>query len=116
MASSGKVHFSVEVMCCYRKNKGSMSALVRAKLLEEDLNILPWMKKVNPDFPSAKYAQHLHHSILSYSKILSKKSLIRHLTGYIYSSFHDFPGNLVTVARFLKNDLPKIWGKTSNEI
>lgn len=112
LSSAGKVHFSQEVMCCYRKNKGSMSARVSAKLLEEDLNIIPWMKKINPDFPAAKYAQHLHHSILSYSKILPKSSVFRHLSGYIFYSFRDFPGNLFYVARFLKNDFPTIWKKT----
>lgn len=114
LSSSGKIHFSDKVMCCYRKNKGSLSAQASARLLEEDLNIISWMKKVNPDFPAAKYAQHLHHSILSYSKILPKNIAFRHLTKYIYYSFHDFPRNIVQVARFLKNDFPEIWKKTSS--
>lgn len=113
LSSSGKVHFSEKVMCCYRKNAASMSAQANARLLEEDLNIISWMKKINPDFPSAKYAQHLHHSILSYSKILPKNIAFRHLIGYIYYSFHNFPGNILPVARFLKNDFPEIWKKTS---
>lgn len=115
LSSFGKVYFSDKVMCGYRKNTASMSAQVSASLLKEDLNIIPWMKKINPDFPAAKYAQHLHHSILSYSKNLTKNIAFRHLIGYIYYSFHNFPGNLIPVARFLKNDFPEIWKKTSSQ-
>lgn len=94
VASFGKIHFFSEPMACYRKNEGGISTWVTAELLEKDLLIVPWIKKINPKFPSHQYYSFVHKTVLRYSTKISTKQRIKHTLWYLYHFIVKYPQNL----------------------
>ncbi|MDG5800313.1 glycosyltransferase [Marinilabiliaceae bacterium ANBcel2] len=114
VAAHGKIHYSNEAMCCYRKNDSGISTWVTTELMEKDLNIVPWIKKIRPDFPKHRYYHFIHYTIMRFPKTITKGKLINHSCWYIYHSFYQFPKNIKQVAIFILYELPQLWLKTKH--
>ena len=112
LGSYGKVKYFEDEMCCYRKNTGGISSWVSAKMLAKDLNILPWIKKINPEFPRGQYAHFIYTTILFYPPVISTTEVLKYSSLFIVSSFVYFPKNLRKMAYFLLNQFPKLLRKS----
>lgn len=112
LATFGKIHYSSEVMCCYRKHAGGMSSWVTTEMLEKDLKIVPWISKINPEFPRHQYYQFLHFVALNYPNSLSIWKVIKHSFWYGYHSFFIHPGGYSDLKKFLIHHFPLFLKKT----
>ncbi|WP_010663466.1 glycosyltransferase family 2 protein [Marinilabilia salmonicolor] len=112
VAIFGKIHYSNEAMCCYRKNNTGISTWVTTELMEKDLNIVPWIKKIQPNFPKHQYYHFIHYTITRFPKTITKWKLIKHSFWYIYHSFFQFPKNIKQIIIFILYEFPKLWQKT----
>lgn len=115
VATKGKIHFSNDVMCIYRKHDEGISHWVTSDLMEKDLKMVPWLKSIYPSFPKHKYYSFIHQTILKYPKHLSETTVIKHSLWYIFHSFYMFPKNLKPIYRFVFYELPNIWKKTTQQ-
>jgi len=112
LATFGKIHYSSEVMCCYRKHAGGMSSWVTTEMLEKDLKIVPWVSKINPKFPRHQYYQFLHFVALNYPNSLSIWKVIKHSFWYGYHSFFIQPNGFSDLKKFLMHYFPLFLKKT----
>lgn len=112
VASIGKIKYTAEPMCCYRKNNSGISTWVTSELMEKDLNIVPWIKKINQHFPKHEYYQFIHYTILRFPKHLTKLKAIKHSFWFLFHSFREFPKNIKKIILFLIYEFPLIWKKT----
>ncbi len=112
VATQGKIHFSKDVMCCYRKNEGGISQWVTSELMVKDLNMVPWLKNIYPKFPKHRYYTFIHYTILKFPKKLSKITALKHSFWHLYHSFYKFPKNLKPSYRFIFFEFSHIWQKT----
>ena len=101
-ASYGMIRYLPDTMCIYRKNDIGISNWVTYDLLKKDLNIIPWLIKINPKFPKYKYLSYLHFTIFSYPSNISLPHLLNHFFFYFIFSFSYFPKNLVELFRSTK--------------
>jgi glycosyltransferase involved in cell wall biosynthesis len=111
LATFGKIHYSNEAMCCYRKHLGGMSSWVTTEMLEKDLKIIPWISKINPDFPKHQYYLFLHLVALSYPVSLSILKVIKHSSLYVYHSFFIRPNNFRDLKMFVTYHFPMFLAK-----
>lgn len=112
LGSYGKIKYFEDEMCCYRKNTGGISSWVSAKMLAKDLNILKWIKNINPAFPQRKYAHFIYRTVLFYPPLISPTEVLKYSIHFIASSFVYFPGNLRTIAHFLRYQFPGLVKKS----
>ena len=115
VAAFGKIHYSNAHMCCYRKNNSGISTWVTTELMEKDLNIVPWIKKIRPDFPKHQYYQFIHYTILRFPKQITKKKALKHGFWYIFHSFREFPKNIKKCMVFAIYEFPEVWKKTKKQ-
>jgi len=115
IASFGKIYYSQKPMCCYRKNNGGISHWVSAEMMEKDLNMVPWILKINSNFPKHNYYTFIHSTVMDYPNYISKQKIIKHSFWYIYHSFSDFPKNIKQIGIFLLKKFPAIWSKSKNK-
>lgn len=94
----GKIGYSLEPMAVYRKNSGGISSRVTAGEMAGDLNLLPWLKRINPDFPIKKYEAIIHSTICSYPPTIRVTVALKHYFLFSVYSFSYFPGNLKAIA------------------
>lgn len=112
LASYGKIKYFEDEMCCYRKNSGGISTWVTARMLQKDLNILKWIKRINTQFPKNQYAHFIYKTILFYPSVISKKDVIKFSLLYVSSSFFYFPRNLKKVIHFFLFQFPHLLKKS----
>lgn len=111
VSSFGKIKFMNEPMAIYRKNNSGISSWVTVELMEKDKNIVPWISKINPDFPKYRYLSFIYYTILTYPKKLSLKIIFKNYFLYILFSFSYFPKNLKNIIYFNFITLPKLLKK-----
>ena len=82
-------------MCVYRFTGFGLSSKIDYRELETDLNMLPWLKKLSPNFPLIKFKSFIHLSIITYGKVkMPMLPLIKHYLLFSIYSFSYFPKNL----------------------
>ncbi len=95
VAIFGKINYFSDNMCVYRFSGYGLSSRIDYKELETDLTMLPWLKKIDPSFPVARFRSFLHLCMFTYgvSKIPFGK-LVKHYCSFAWYSFSYFPKNL----------------------
>ena len=94
VAIFGKIKYFKESMCVYRFTGFGLSSKIDYKELETDFNMLPWLKKIDIDFPINRFKAFLHlHTYAEGTKKPPFFSLIKHYTLFLLYSFSYFPKN-----------------------
>ncbi|PKP08538.1 MAG: hypothetical protein CVU09_15215 [Bacteroidetes bacterium HGW-Bacteroidetes-4] len=112
VASFGKIKYFKDNMCVYRLAPTGLNSRISTKELETDLNMLPWLKKINLSFPVYRFRSFLHFCMFTYPAKVSRTHLIKHYFNFVWFSFSYFPKNLKDAKfatqeffRILKRDL-----------
>jgi glycosyltransferase involved in cell wall biosynthesis len=109
VASFGKIQYNKEPMCVYRFSGFGLSSRIDYKELETDLNMLPWLKKINNNFPIFRFRSFLHLCMFTYGKQeMPILPLIKHYFLFCFFSFSVFPNNLGDVKHGTIEFLKKI--------
>lgn len=104
----GPIRFQPDSMCVYRKNHGGISSWININLLKKDLNIIPWIKKINPKFPGNKFKSYIYYTMFTYPLSVKRQELIKYYFLFALYSFSYFPHNIKRVLRAFRND---VWAK-----
>ena len=97
MSFAGKIHYSEETMCTYRLHGSGMSSNATVEQMKLELNSVPYLKRVQPNFPKYRYLSYIYASIgLCRAATLDQK-LYFLLLSFIYS-FSSFPRNISVIA------------------
>lgn len=110
VAMHGKISYLNDVMCIYRKSSSGISSSASMNELKRDVNMIPWIKKLDRDYPYLKFESFLHLNIFGAYKagLLNLKlfRFVKHYLLFVILSFSYFPNNLGDVKygsiRFLK--------------
>jgi glycosyltransferase involved in cell wall biosynthesis len=102
LLSFGKIKYLSEPMAVYRKNPGGISSWVTADIMAGDLNMLPWLKRINPEFPIIKYRAIIHSTICNYPPKIRLTVALRNYVLFCVYSFSYFPGNVRTIVGLSK--------------
>jgi glycosyltransferase involved in cell wall biosynthesis len=95
VAIFGKIKYFKENMCVYRFTGSGLSSRIIYKELETDLNMLPWLVKIDPKFPKFKYRSFLHLCMYTYgSPKIPFFVLFKHYFLFSFYSISYFPKNL----------------------
>lgn len=95
VAIFGTIKYFKESMCVYRITGKGLTARVDYKELESDFLMLPWLKKIDKNFPLCRFKSFLHLCNYTYGvKELPKKILLKHYLLSVFNSFSYFPNNL----------------------
>lgn len=95
VALFGKIYYLKDNMCVYRITNKGLSSRVDYRELETDFDMLPWLKKIDSDFPIARFKSFLHLCNYTYGvKKLPFRILMKHYFGCVFNSFSYFPKNL----------------------
>lgn len=95
VAIFGKIRYFKDNMCVYRFTGKGLSSWIDYKELEKDFAMLPWLKKINEDFPIRRFKAFIHLSVYSYGITkLPLHDLMKHYFGFLLNSFSYFPNNL----------------------
>jgi len=95
VAIFGKIKYFKENMCVYRVTGKGLTSRVDYKELETDFIMLPWLKKIDKNFPIRRFKSFLHLCNYTYGvKTLPKKVLLKHYFLCVFNSFSYFPKNL----------------------
>ncbi len=94
LAIYGPIFYSNEKMGVYLRNNFSLSSRISIKDLSSDLNMIPWIKKLNPTFPYNRFRSFLHLTTYTYANRIQLGDLIKHYLGFALYSFSYFPNNL----------------------
>jgi glycosyltransferase involved in cell wall biosynthesis len=111
ISSFGKIHYSKESMCIYRKSSSGISSSVTMEYMERDLKMIPWIKKINKNFPTKKYASFIHYTILEYPKLITKQKLIKHSLMITWNLIMQLPSSYKLLKKFLRHDVKRYWRK-----
>jgi glycosyltransferase involved in cell wall biosynthesis len=107
LLSRGKIKYLPEAMAVYRKNSGGISSWVTADIMAKDLNLLPWLKRIDPAFPIKKYQSIIHSTICSYPSSIRLTVALHHYFLFFIYSFSYFPKNLKSIAGLGKSLLAR---------
>jgi len=94
VALAGKIKYFREPMCVYRLSGANLSSRISHKELETDFVMLPWLQKLDKDFPVYRFRSFLHLCCYTYGKKISFWPLLKHFIGFAFYSFSYFPKNL----------------------
>jgi glycosyltransferase involved in cell wall biosynthesis len=100
----GKLHYSRECMCVYRRHGGGMSYQVTSDQLKMDLNCIPYLSALNHQFPKYRYKAYVFATIGLLKKSSTREKLIYSALAALYS-FSYFPNNLFQAARWVRSRL-----------
>jgi glycosyltransferase involved in cell wall biosynthesis len=100
----GKVHYSRECMCVYRRHGGGMSYQVTSDQLKMDLNCIPYLSALNHEFPKYRYKAYVFATIGLLNRSSPRQKLTYSTLAALYS-FSYFPNNLFQAARWLRSRL-----------
>jgi glycosyltransferase involved in cell wall biosynthesis len=100
----GKVHYSQECMCVYRRHGGGMSYNVTPDQLKMDLNCIPYLSMLNPQFPKYRYKAYVFATVGLLTRSSPRQKLTYSALAALYS-FSYFPDNLVHAFRWLRSRL-----------
>jgi glycosyltransferase involved in cell wall biosynthesis len=92
----GKIQYSEQRMCAYRLHPGGMSSNATVELMRLELNSIPYLHRLRPQFPRYRYLSYVYAAIgLSRAARLDQK--IRYLFLSFVYSFSYFPENLLVI-------------------
>lgn len=95
VAIYGKIKYFADNMCVYRFTGKGLTSRVDFKELESDFDMLPWLKKIDANFPTSRFRSFLHLCNYTYGvKKIPKGVLLKHYFKFLYYSFSYFPKNL----------------------
>jgi glycosyltransferase involved in cell wall biosynthesis len=95
VAIFGAIKYFKENMCVYRITGTGLTSRVDYEELETDFVMLPWLKKIDKNFPIRRFKSFLHLCNYTYGvKELPKKILLKHYFLSVFNSFSYFPNNL----------------------
>ena len=103
----GKIKFFHEPMSVYRINQSSISTRVTAEVMKGDLDFIPWLVGLIPDFPKYRYLSYIHKTIIAYPPKVPLHTYLKHYFLYAWYSFSFFPKNLLPLFRFTFLTTPK---------
>lgn len=106
LASYGPIRFIPEVMCVYRKGVG-VSSWVTVEMMKKDLNMIPWIININPQFPKNRYKSFIYKTIFSYPSRIKISNIFKYYFLFIIYSFSFFPKNIITILHTTFLVLPK---------
>ena len=94
----GKIKYFKEAMCIYRKSGFGISSNATMNDIAKDVNMIPWIKKMDKKFPYVRFKSFLHLCIYqAYNGGLLNTDLglfVKHYLLFVYFSFAYFPKNL----------------------
>ena len=112
LAIFGKINYLKENMCVYRKSTIGITARISYKELSLDLNMIPWLKNIDKNFPAFRFRSFLHLCIYSYPIKMKIFPLLKHYVLFVFYSFSYFPKNIgdvkhgtLLMARIFKRDI-----------
>lgn len=94
LAIYGKIRYFEKSMCVYRQWGSGLSSRISSEELGTDVEMIPWLKKLDPRFPAAQFRSFLHLCAFTYPQRVSLKELLKHYTYFALFSFSFFPKNL----------------------
>jgi len=94
IAIFGKIKYFKEPMCVYRLSGSNLTSRITHRELESDLNMIPWLKKIDKKFPANRFRSFLHLCMFTYGRKISFLPLIKHYFFFLFFSFAYFPKNL----------------------
>lgn len=95
IAIFGKIKYFKESMCVYRFSGFGLSSRIDYKELETDLKMLPWLKRINPQFPIHRFRSFIHFCAYTYGNgKMPFIKLLKHYIFFLLFSFSYFPKNL----------------------
>lgn len=103
-ALQGTIHYSDEVMCVYRRHGGGMSYNVTPEQLKMDLSCVPYLSRLNHQFPKYRYQAYIFATIGLCTRSSPRQMLIYSALAALYS-FSYFPNNLFQAIRWLRSRL-----------
>lgn len=101
-ASIGDIYCLHETMAVYRKTTAGMSTTVKFERMKDDLNMLPYLKNINKNFPVIKERSYIYKTIALYPCDISHANKIIYLLAYFIWSFSYFPKNICEIIIKLK--------------
>jgi len=81
-------------MCVYRLSGANLTSRITYKELETDLAMIPWLKKLDNNFPAMRFRSFLHLCMFTYGKKIPIAPLLKHFLLFKVYSFSYFPANL----------------------
>jgi glycosyltransferase involved in cell wall biosynthesis len=99
IALHGRIHYSDEVMCAYRLHGGGMSSNATVAQMRRDLASVPYLRKVNPDFPRYRYLSYVYATIGMTRNGRVAERFWCLILSFVYS-FSYFPKNLTHLMRW----------------
>ena len=99
-AKYGKIKCFPEPMSVYRINNTGISTRVTPAMMKKDLNLIPWLVELYPNFPKYQYSSYIHKTIISYPPKVPLHTYIKHYFLYAWYSFSLFPKNVKPLLRF----------------
>ena len=97
MSFLGKIHYSEESMCVYRLHGTGMSSNATVEQMKLELNSVPYLKQIQPQFPKYRYLSYIYAAIGLCQAARLDQRLYFLTVSFIYS-FANFPRNLVVIA------------------
>ena len=96
----GKVHYSPECMCVYRRHGAGMSYNVSATQLKTDLNCVPYLAGLDRRFPKYRYKAYVYATIGLWKRSTVIQKITYTTMAAVYS-FSFFPDNVVLAFQWL---------------
>jgi len=100
----GKIHFSDDCMCVYRKHNAGLSSTVTIKQMQLDLNSIPYLKKIYPSFPKYRYISYVYATI-GLCELASFPQKLYYSFLSFFFSFSYFPDNVIFIFNRIVNRL-----------
>jgi len=94
VAIFGKIKYLRDIECVYRKTGYGISSTAKYSQIKTELDIIPWIKKIDKSFPIVRFSSFLHYSIFTNSKSIKRSDLLKHYFFFALYSFSYFPKNL----------------------
>lgn len=94
----GKIYYSNEIMCVYRLHGAGMSSNATFDQMKLDLNSIPYLMKLQPEFPKYRYLSYVY-ATMGLTKSARLDQMIRCLFLSFVYSFADFPNNLHSICK-----------------
>lgn len=96
----GKVHYSPDCMCVYRRHGAGMSYNVTSTQLKLDLDCVPYLAELNPRFPKYRYKAYVYATIGFWTRSTVFQKVGYSALAAIYS-FSFFPDNVLLAFQWL---------------
>ena len=94
LAIFGKIRYLKDNMCVYRIAPTGLNSRLTAKELTTDLNMLPWLKKIDSSFPVSSFRSFIHFCVFTYPRKVPLGILLKHFSLFTIFSFSYFPKNM----------------------